>query len=476
MASSAQHVKELRDRTGAGVMDCKEALQASQGDLETAVEYLRKKGIAGAAKRTNRDAKEGVVGAYIHAGSKLGVLVEVDCETDFVARTDDFQTLVKDLAMQVAAANPAYVSREDVPATVLEKEREIYREQMAAEKKPPQVLDKIVEGKLEKFFTEQCLLEQGFIKDPSGKTKVKELVDAINAKTRERVVVRRFVRFQVGEGGLACVPVCRGAPRLRRGVPSAGGPGGPAARPPMVTDAESLRPVYRRVVLKLSGEALAGNVGFGIDPPVLERIAAEIRDVVELRVEVAVVIGGGNIFRGVAASADGMDRATADYMGMLATVMNALALQDALEKAGLQTRVLSAIEMRAVAEPYIRRRAIRHLEKGRVVIFAAGTGNPFFTTDTAGALRAIEIGADAILKATKVDGIYSSDPKSDAGAERLARATYIEVLSRRLHVMDTTAISLCMDNALPIIVFDLTLPGNIKRIVLGEPVGSIVSA
>jgi uridylate kinase len=241
-------------------------------------------------------------------------------------------------------------------------------------------------------------------------------------------------------------------------------------------EAEPLRPVYRRVVLKLSGEALAGSVGYGIDPPVLERIAAEIRDVVDLGVEVAIVIGGGNIFRGIAASADGMDRATADYMGMLATIINALALQDALEKAGLQTRVLSAIEMRAVAEPYIRRRAIRHLEKGRVVIFAAGTGNPFFTTDTAGALRAIEIGADAIIKATKVDGIYSSDPKADATAERLARATYIEVLSRRLQVMDTTAISLCMENALPIIVFDLTRSGNIKRIVLGEPVGSIVSA
>jgi len=241
-------------------------------------------------------------------------------------------------------------------------------------------------------------------------------------------------------------------------------------------EAEPLRPVYRRVVLKLSGEALAGSLGYGIDPPVLERIAAEIRDVIELRVEVAIVIGGGNIFRGIAASAGGMDRATADYMGMLATIINALALQDALEKAGLQTRVLSAIEMRAVAEPYIRRRAIRHLEKGRVVIFAAGTGNPFFTTDTAGALRAIEIGADAIIKATKVDGIYSSDPKADATAERLARATYIEVLSRRLQVMDTTAISLCMENALPIIVFDLTRSGNIKRIVLGEPVGSIVSA
>jgi uridylate kinase len=244
----------------------------------------------------------------------------------------------------------------------------------------------------------------------------------------------------------------------------------------MAAGAGTARPAYRRIVLKLSGEALAGGQGYGIDPPVLERIGAELREVATLGVQVAIVIGGGNIFRGIAASAGGMDRATADYMGMLATVINALALQDALEKAGMQTRVLSAIEMRAVAEPYIRRRAIRHLEKGRVVIFAAGTGNPFFTTDTAGALRAVEIGADAIMKATNVDGIYSADPKLDATAERLPRVTYIEALNRRLQVMDTTAISLCMENKLPIIVFDLTRSGNIRRIVLGEPVGSIVSA
>jgi uridylate kinase len=244
----------------------------------------------------------------------------------------------------------------------------------------------------------------------------------------------------------------------------------------VTAEAGTPRPAYRRIVLKLSGEALAGSQGYGIEPAVLERIARETREVTALGVQVAIVIGGGNIFRGVAASVNGMDRATADYMGMLATVINALALQDALEKVGLQTRVLSAIEMRAVAEPYIRRRAIRHLEKGRVVIFAAGTGNPFFTTDTAGALRAIEIGADAIIKATKVDGIYSADPKQDRSAERLARTTYQDVLNRRLQVMDSTAISLCMENALPIIVFDLTRSGNIKRIVLGEAVGSIVSA
>src|SRR5499433_3320135 len=240
--------------------------------------------------------------------------------------------------------------------------------------------------------------------------------------------------------------------------------------------AQAGAPAYRRVLLKLSGEALAGGQAYGIEPDTIGRIAEEIREVIAMGVQVAVVIGGGNIFRGIAASAGGMERATADYMGMLATVINALALQDAVEKTGLQTRVLSAIEMRAVAEPYIRRRAMRHLEKGRVVIFAAGTGNPFFTTDTAGALRAVEIGADAIIKATKVDGIYSADPMVHQNAERLAHVTYIEVLNRGLQVMDAAAISLCMDNKLPIIVFDLTQAGNIKRIVLGEPVGSIVSS
>jgi elongation factor Ts len=201
MAAPAQLVKELRDRTGAGVMDCKAALQASEGDLQGAVEFLRKKGLADAAKRSGRDAREGLVHAYIHAGAKLGVLVEVNCETDFVAKTDAFQALVRDLAMQVAASNPIWVSREDVPAAVLEKEREIYRTQMADQKKPPQVLDKIVEGKLEKFFSEQCLLEQAFVRDPTGKTRIKDLVDGVNAQTQERIVVKRFARFQVGEAG-----------------------------------------------------------------------------------------------------------------------------------------------------------------------------------------------------------------------------------------------------------------------------------
>ena len=199
MASSAEQVKNLRERTGAGVMDCKAALEASQGDLQGAVEYLRKKGLADAAKKSHRDARDGVVVSYIHPGSKIGVLVEVNCETDFVARTEDFQQLVKDVAMQVAAANPSYVAREEVPGAVVEKEREIYRQQMADQKKPPQVIDKIIEGKLEKFYAESCLLEQPFIRDASGKTRLKDMVDQATAKMGERIVVKRFARFQVGE-------------------------------------------------------------------------------------------------------------------------------------------------------------------------------------------------------------------------------------------------------------------------------------
>lgn len=235
------------------------------------------------------------------------------------------------------------------------------------------------------------------------------------------------------------------------------------------------QPRYRRILLKLSGEALMGEQGYGIDYSVLDSIAEEIKEIHGLGVEVAIVIGGGNIFRGLAASARGMERASADYMGMLATVLNALALQNALENKGVYTRVQSAIEMRELAEPYIRRRAVRHLEKKRVVIFGAGTGNPYFTTDTAAALRAMEIGAEVIMKATKVDGVYSADPVKDPSAVKYDRLTYIEVLQKNLGVMDATAISLCMDNNLPIIVFNLNVRGNIKRIVSGEDVGTLVT-
>src|SRR3954466_11976829 len=235
-------------------------------------------------------------------------------------------------------------------------------------------------------------------------------------------------------------------------------------------------PRFKRILLKLSGEALMGDTGFGIEPATLENIASEVAEVRALGVEVAIVIGGGNIFRGLAASAHGMDRASADYMGMLATVMNSLALQDALERTDVSTRVLSAIAVKELAEPYIRRRAMRHLEKGRVVIFGAGTGNPYFTTDTAASLRAMEIHADVLMKATKVDGVYDKDPVKHPDAKRFHRLTYIEVLQRNLKVMDSTAISLCRDNKLAIVVFDLRQRGNIRRVVMGEPIGTLVAA
>lgn len=231
---------------------------------------------------------------------------------------------------------------------------------------------------------------------------------------------------------------------------------------------------FSRVLLKVSGEALMGEKGYGIDPAVIDSIAEEIKGVHDMGVDVAIVIGGGNIFRGLGATASGMERASADYMGMLATVLNSLALQEALEKKGVVTRVQSAIEMRALAEPYIRRRAIRHLEKKRVVIFAAGTGNPYFSTDTAAALRAMEIGAEVILKGTKVDGVYDSDPMTNKGAKRFDSLTYLDVLQMGLKVMDATAISLCKDNSLPIIVFNLREKGNVKRVVRGEEIGTLI--
>jgi uridylate kinase len=234
------------------------------------------------------------------------------------------------------------------------------------------------------------------------------------------------------------------------------------------------RPAYRRVLLKLSGEALIGKSAFGIDPEVVATIASEIRSVVDLGVQLGIVIGGGNIFRGVEAGARGMDRTSADYMGMLATVINSLALQSALEHRGVVTRVQTAIEMKAVAEPFIQRRAVRHLEKGRVVIFGAGTGNPYFTTDTAAALRAVEIKADILIKATKVDGVYDRDPIQDVNAIRYEKISYTEVLTKNLKVMDATAISLCRDNGLPLVVFNLQTAGNIKRVVCGQTVGTVV--
>jgi len=232
---------------------------------------------------------------------------------------------------------------------------------------------------------------------------------------------------------------------------------------------------FQRVILKLSGEVLAGENGFGISPSVIHALAEDMRDVHTLGTEIGIVIGGGNFIRGISAASEGMDRAAADYMGMLASVMNGMALQDALERVGLHTRVLTAIEIPEVAEPYIRRRAMRHFEKGRMVIFAGGTGNPYFTTDTAAALRAAEVHADAVLKATKVDGVYNADPKSNAGAVRYERLSYDEAVRENLQFMDQAAIAVCRENDLPIIVFDMTVPGNIRKVIAGEAVGTRVS-
>jgi uridylate kinase len=268
---------------------------------------------------------------------------------------------------------------------------------------------------------------------------------------------------------------------------SDGPPAAPAGAELTTDPASAPRPVragpargdglrYRRILLKLSGEALLGDRAYGVDPAFCAFVARQVAEVQRLGVEVGIVVGGGNIFRGLAAAAKGMDRATGDYIGMLATVMNALALQDALERAGIVTRVMTAIAMNEVAEPYIRRRAVRHLEKGRVVIFAAGTGNPYFTTDTAAALRAVEIGAEVLLKATKVDGVYDADPVTHPGAHRYDRLDYSDLLADRLQVLDATAVTLCMENDLPIIVFDLNKPDNVTRVALGEPVGTVISS
>src|SRR5438874_1046548 len=338
MAVDMDLIKKLRESSGAGFMDCKNALEEAGGDFDKAFTILREKGIAKAGKRAGRATGQGVVEAYLHSTSpdyppQVGVLIEVDCETDFVAKGVEFRKLAKELALQVAGFEPRWVSRDDVPDEALVTEREVFA-----------------------------------------------------------------------------------------------------------------------------------------------TIAARVKRVHQMGVQVAVVVGGGNIFRGLAATERGFDRATGDYMGMLATVINALALQDALERTGIPARTMTAIQMPQVAEPYIRRRAVRHLEKGRVVILAAGTGNPYFTTDTTAALRAVEIEADVILKATKVDGVYTADPKRDPTATKFERLGYLEVLNRGIEVMDNTALTLCMDNDVPIVVFNLLTPGNIERVVMGEEIGTLVGA
>ena len=446
----AEAVKQLRELTGAGFMDCKHALEATDGDLERATALLREKGLSAAASKSGREAREGLVSSYIHTGGRIGVLIEVNCETDFVARTDEFQKLVRSLAIQVAGLAPEFVTVESIPADVLAAKREELLADHLVQGKPEAIRGQIVDGQLRE-------------------------VAAAGRPLRAAIPRHGPDRRRAGDGSGG--PHRRAHPRaplhpLRaRGGAVSDAPAGVIASGPGASD-KAGGPRYSRILLKISGEALLGDRQYGVDPAMTSFIAKQIGDVQAAGVEVAVVVGGGNIFRGMAAAARGMDRATGDYMGMLATVMNGLALQDALEKAGVQTRVMSAIAMNEVAEPYIRRRAVRHLEKGRVVIFAAGTGNPYFTTDTAAALRAVEIGAEVMLKATKVDGVYDADPLTHPDAIRHEHLTFSDVLQDRLQVLDATAVSLCMENGLPIVVFDLHRAGNIRRVALGEPVGT----
>ena len=437
MSISAQDVKALRDRTGAGMMDAKGALQEAGGDFDKAIEVLRVKGQASAAKRGGRAVAEGAVASYIHAGSDIGTLVEVNCETDFVARTDQFQEFARDVALHVAAASPLYVSADDVPEGEREAELRVLREQAASEGKPEHVQEKIVEGRLAKWLDEIVLLNQ--TSRQRGQAREQDPGGAAGRAGGEHRGEHRHTALREVPG--------------RRGV----------------------KPAFERILLKLSGEALMGDLAYGADADRIAAIARQVKTVADRGVETAIVVGGGNIYRGLEGAAAGMDRATGDYMGMLATVLNALALQDALEKTGAVTRVQSAISISEVAEPYIRRRAMRHLERGRIVIFAGGTGNPFFTTDTAAALRALEIHAETILMAKNgVEGVYSADPRTDPDAEFIPDLTHREAIEKRLQVMDSTALSLCMDNGLPIHVFNMDDERNIDRIVCGERVGTVV--
>ena len=471
MEITAELVKTLRIKTDAGMMDCKKALKETGGDLEAAVAYLRQKGLAVASKRADRTTSEGMVWASIAPDQKSGLLLEVNCETDFVAKTPAFVELgtrltehlaavalesveelltqpcphqpdlsvtdylneviaktgeairirhftryqgdlvtayihhggkigvmlelsgggtapeavaaAKDLAMQVAATCLWPWAGRKFRRSSSPRKRPSTQAAAKESGKPDKIIEKMVIGRLEKFYKEVCLVEQTFVKNPDITVTqfLKEVGATLGGKEPQGQTVHPLPGGRLSEGRMASAPV-----------------------------------KYRRILLKVSGESLAGEKKFGLDPATLRAIAGEIKGVVDLKVEIGIVVGGGNIFRGLEASAQGIDRAVADNMGMLATVVNALALQDALEKAGVPTRVMSAITMNEVAEPYIRRRAMRHLEKGRIVVFGAGTGSPYFTTDTAAALRATEIGAEAILKGTRVAGIYDRDPEKDAQA------------------------------------------------------------
>ena len=424
------------------MMDCKGALEEADGDTDKAVEILRVKMGNKLGKLADREAAEGTIQSYIHANGKVGVLVEVDCNTDFVAKNDDFIAFARDVALHIAASpQTRFVSEDEVPEDVRDGRGPRLRAaggRQARERAPA-----------DRRGQAQEVARRGRAAQPAH----------VNARQVRGQDDRAAARRPLGQDGRE-----RRHQALR------------ALRGGRVSDPARPGAAFRRILIKLSGESLMGSLDYGTDPARLGAVAEQIKVVHERGVEIAIVLGAGNIYRGIAGAAEGMDRATADYMGMLAIVLNALQLQDALEKLGVHTRVQSAIQVQEVAEPYIRRRAMRHLEKGRVVIFAAGTGNPFFTSDTAAALRAIEIHAEALLMAKNgVEGVYTADPREDPGAEFIAEITHMEALERRLRVMDLTALTLCMENGLPIYVFNMDDERNIDRIVSGERVGTLVA-
>ncbi len=530
---TAKEINELRQATGAGMMDCKKALEQAEGDREAAITILRKKGQKIADNRQDRDANEGSV--FVQHSHTAATLIELNCETDFVARNEYFQGLGQGIARvafenhpaNVEALLPMHLDGQSIADHLLEAMSKIAEKiqirsfvRVEGERVITYIHPGARVGVAVAFVGVGSEDIEAIGKDVAMQIAAMKPVAVDQAEVPAEIVAKeleirpraRTCRRQAGSHCRqnrtrrvaevfqrkypACPRLCQGHFQNCCSIPQGGQPEfesesfcpGTAWRLRLTIQGETKvspflyslfanpSPVkYKRILLKLSGEALMGDKSFGINTETLLTYARQIKEVSDLGIEVAVVIGGGNIFRGIQLEEGGMDRAQGDYMGMLATVINAMALQDALENLGAKTRVMSALEIKAVCEPYIRRRAMRHLEKHRIVILGAGTGNPYFTTDTAAALRSIEIEADVVLKGTKVDGVYSADPEKDPTALKFDAVSFHDVLSKRLNVMDMTAFTLCQENKLPIIVFNINEPGNLKRIVLGEAVGTLVS-
>ena len=532
MTIKAIDVKKLREITNAGMMDCKKALIESNGDFEQAKTILKEKGQSKADSKSGRTTAQGLV--VIQSNEDHAVILEVNCETDFAAKddlftefvdrvasiilqndlddmeqldkqkTDDFDTveeyrkfaisklgenitirrfkrihldgilgkyihgskiaslvlldhhdsaeLAKDIAMHVAASRPEYISNSDIPEEVIKEESRILRVQVEQEGKPEEIIDKIVDGKIKKQFDQLTLMGQEYVKDPDI-TVEKFLKD-------QDASVKSFIRYEVGEG--IELDQVNFADEVKAQVDAL----------KLFINLNSKE--IKRILLKLSGEALLGDQQFGVDPKVLIYLAKEIKSVTDKGVEVGIVIGAGNIFRGEGLAESGIDRVTGDHMGMLGTIINALAIQDALEREDIVARVMSALKVNEVCEDYIRRRAIRHLEKGRVTIFAAGTGNPYFTTDSAASLRAVEIEADLLVKATRVNGVFSEDPMVNQKAEHFEKISYDDFISKGLKVMDTTSIVMCKENNLPVQVYDISSKNALLQIVQGKNVGTLI--